>query len=1207
MPEAVGARMRVFVLALLVFLGSAVSIPVGGSTVDEGPSIRGRVADGESAVAGAWVELTPLVGRWQLGDLFFQGKTRPSPTRRAVTRADGTFVLRAPDVGMWRLTVGGEGFVPSQLSLVPLYRDVELPDVVLDTDLGLTIRVVGPQGAPLAKAAVLAYSSGTSSRRPDGLPAPTWRRATELAFSDENGKVHLHGRRGETLRLQIAEPDHPSASVEVELPVVGEEVPLVRGRRVTLRARDASDAPIRDALVWVDEMPFPVGWTGQDGLTSVVLPTKDSVSLRGLTNSGASAAFRMTTRSPVESIRLPFDTPRSVSGRVLRRGSQEGVAGALVWSWYRPDRFVRADAEGWFRLEAVDPSAYISAIRHGYRRGGRRFDEGPGGAPAVLQLQAVGRLEGLVVDDNGDPIPGLGLQPQSRGLTWEGESWPFRSGSDGSFVLTDLPAETELSVTLGGLDAMATRWAVVVRELPALAPGEERTGVLLEAVRGLTALGSVVDEADVPVVGAQVRLRDSDPGRGVSSLPPAAARETRSNESGNWMMTALPRGVYDLEVRASGFAAAVVPGLEVGTEIEAEGTPDTADLGTVILVPGVSLEGAVFDAGRQPLAGADVRAHETGRPDLASSTATDDDGRFVLRDLRGGSRIDLSAEHPDYLPGHAGPITVPREGDSLEEPVIVLKRGTSVQGRVADGTGRPVARAGVALFAQGGGGSALGGQSTTTTDREGRFELHRVPDGPATLQVSHRHFPTHSEPLQILPAHLGGTLVDVVLRGAAGSLRGIVRDIEGEPVGTALVLLPGDGVIRPASTHTDAEGGFELPGIDPGRREILVHHASFASYRGEVEVASSSWLDVQLQRGVTASGRVSRADGASIERARVSSTPLDDEGQATREGAISAADGSWTIERLVPGRYRFHAAAPGFYSPSEAEPLVVDRDVHGIEIELLRGVTLEGTVTGVAFDDLPRVVIQAQRIHSEFPTQPQPNARAEIDFQGAFRLEGLSPGSWRVSALLHPEGGRRSVDVEISDLGPPEPIVLRLGDGYDVSGTLEIVGARPGESTGIRLMLMGTSLTGHRMTMADPDGRFVFRDVEPGVYNLVAAGNAGQLWSRQLEVRDDVDVTIRARVASLTGTVRDRFGRALGDVRLRLSRRDVDGSIYGFAISTGADGRFRFVAVPSGVYRLDVVRDGFEPADQLVDLVEGLTTELEIVMDPLLESMPTER
>ena len=1181
----------------------------------DGPEIRGRVVQDEVPVQGAWVELTPLVGRWHLGDLFFQGKTRPEPVRRAVTAADGTYSLPATEAGMWRLTVGADGRVPVQLSLVPLYRDVELDDAKLTPDHGVTVRVVDPVGRPVSGAAVLGYGSGSSRRGRNGLPEPTWQRATELAFTGEDGLVRLSGRRGETLRLQVAEPDHASATAEVRLPVPGElEVQLDRGRRLTVRATGASDEPLAGALVWLGDQPFPVGWTGDDGRTSMVLPrsapSSDSVRLRGLTESGARAVFALSTSSPVDSLRLPFRWPEPFGGRVLRQGTQEPVAGALVWSWYLPDRFVRSDSDGWFHLDSVDPGAYVSAVRAGYRPSGLHLSDDGSARSAVVQLTAVGSLSGLVIDNQGEPVPGLGLRLARRDISWGQNGWPHRSGPDGTFLMRDLPVDAELLLTLGGVDTSGRAWAEVARVVEPLAPGEARTGVLLLAARGLSAVGWVVDESEVPVAGAQVRLVESDARRHALRLPTRSARETKSAADGSWKLEALRSGSYSLVVKAAGFAPAIVPGIGVGSlDPKDAGAWETGtlDLGTVVLVPGTSLAGWVADADHRDVPGAEVRAWESGRLAMATSSVTDDQGRFVLKDLRPGATLHLAADHPEYLEGRAGPIDVPVPGEFVDDVEIVLARGTSLSGRVTDEIGRPVSRAGIALFAQGGGGSARSGQSTAVTDREGRFILEQVSAGPATLQVHHRDYPSHSEPVDLLPSHLGLNEVDVVLRETAGRVRGVVHDADGLPVAAALVLLPGDGVVPAASGRTDAEGAFEIARVDPGRRELVVHHASFASYRTELDVTPSSWIEIELDHGVSVSGVVVDDAGAPLAGARIDTTPLDAAGGATREGAVSAVDGTWTVERLVPGRYRLRARAEGYYTAEQEEPTLLDEDLAGVRLELRRGVALEGRVVGADFDQLADLKIVARSVSPDIDDFVSAVV-TEVDFEGGFRLEGLSPGTWRVSVGHMSFGGPSSAEVVVGT-DPPEPVTLRLGEGYRVGGALRLYGA-PAELRGdplgqhagmlrVTLRCLG-DVPCFSMRVFDRDGRFEFDDVPRGEYEMLVASGSGRLWEREIDVQGDMDLDIEARVGSLAGTVRDELGRPLGDVWVLLygTRLAAGGETSETTISssTGDDGRFRIEVLPAGAYTLRLARNGFRHNALQLSIIEGSRLDVEFVM-----------
>ncbi len=109
---------------------------------------------------------------------------------------------------------------------------------------------------------------------------------------------------------------------------------------------------------------------------------------------------------------------------------------------------------------------------------------------------------------------------------------------------------------------------------------------------------------------------------------------------------------------------------------------------------------------------------------------------------------------------------------------------------VAADTGNPVRRAMVRVFAATGGGNA-----TTSTDGEGRWELKNLPAGSYTISVSKAGFASASygqrspeqmgRPLEVLDGQLVEKIGFSLIRG--GVITGRITDEFGEPVAGAQV------------------------------------------------------------------------------------------------------------------------------------------------------------------------------------------------------------------------------------------------------------------------------------------------------------------------------------------------------------------------------------------------------------------------------------
>jgi hypothetical protein len=130
-------------------------------------AIDGSVADlSEAPIAGAAVELRPILPEGEVERLLLSGKDEIAPVATARTDAAGRFRLAAPAAGMWSLEVKAAGRGTMQRELAPIFEAVSLERVYLGPAAPRTVRVVDPAGKPVPFAIVDA--------------APSWDRPSAL-------------------------------------------------------------------------------------------------------------------------------------------------------------------------------------------------------------------------------------------------------------------------------------------------------------------------------------------------------------------------------------------------------------------------------------------------------------------------------------------------------------------------------------------------------------------------------------------------------------------------------------------------------------------------------------------------------------------------------------------------------------------------------------------------------------------------------------------------------------------------------------------------------------------------------------------------------------------------------------------------------------------------------------------------------------------
>ena len=177
------------------------------------------------------------------------------------------------------------------------------------------------------------------------------------------------------------------------------------------------------------------------------------------------------------------------------------------------------------------------------------------------------------------------------------------------------------------------------------------------------------------------------------------------------------------------------------------------------LEPASTIGGTIRDEQDQPIAGAQVRLgipvsgnRKPGEPRVNLNnfrTQTDAEGRWKC-DLV-PARLELlsiTVEHPDYVVEH-NPFwrrtESPQAFADLEagRAVLVLKEGLTLEGRVIDRDGRPIAWARVSpVFPN--------RSAAATTDDRGRFEVAHIAPGPIELTVQARgHVPRKGRWLRV--------------------------------------------------------------------------------------------------------------------------------------------------------------------------------------------------------------------------------------------------------------------------------------------------------------------------------------------------------------------------------------------------------------------------------------------------------------------------
>ena len=269
------------------------------------------------------------------------------------------------------------------------------------------------------------------------------------------------------------------------------------------------------------------------------------------------------------------------------------------------------------------------------------------------------------------------------------------------------------------------------------------------------------------------------------------------------------------------------------------------------------------------------------------------------------------------------------------------------------------------------------------------------------------------------------------------------------------------------------------------------------------------------------SGRVTAAaSGSPLRQAQLMLMALD-QPQGVRRSTTSDAEGRYRFADLPAGRYLLIVNKGGYVSLQYGQkrpldggtPIVLGdaQTANAINVALQRGGVIAGRVTDEFGEPITRATVQAMRFTYGVDGQrrPQASEMATTDDLGQFRLFGLAPGEYIVSASnrMGQIGGIGAVDTSDTYLtsyfpGTPnindaQTVPLGTGQETDVQfalsiGRLSRVAGTVVDSTGRAVANAMTSLQSPGGAfngnvsggVTSPDGSFSLSNVAPGEYIL---------------------------------------------------------------------------------------------------------------------------
>jgi protocatechuate 3,4-dioxygenase beta subunit len=680
--------------------------------------------------------------------------------------------------------------------------------------------------------------------------------------------------------------------------------------------------------------------------------------------------------------------------------------------------------------------------------------------------------------------------------------------------------------------------------------------------------GRVVDDVQAPIAGASVCA--------LTPIPTC----TISGANGAFAIADL--AVAD--VREIAIAAQRPHYIVASWHRAVTSTARHAELVVAMKSGGAELTGFVRDAGGGgPIPHAFVKSGD-------AIAEADDDGRYAL--WLEPALLTATASADGYAP-QARDEVPPSHLD------FALVPEASIDGTVVDGTtGRAMPQ--IHIHATTDDGAVLEAVSAD----DGHFHIAMVAPAIYKLGLNDSHaFPL---PDGSVPVALGEHVEGVVVRVAtAFEISGrIVIESSGEPCTANPYVVLTAGHDGRAVALPDASGVLRAPAM-PGTYHVEVscdHHLALAPYDDIVvvdrDVADQVW---KVSVGATVTGRVTNTLGAPVADVRVYSAEVGaaDRSHSSEDRTTTAADGSFTLTGLRPGRQEVRVLPPHRWTTTGFEAVVdvpADRAAHH---DFVIDDTTSEVVGHVRFEDgspAANVDVTLAGSDTSQPVTTDAAGRFAIsDLHGDYRVtlgahDAALPiaGGDATGLLVHLAAGATTSLELITTVVPGEirgHVVDEAGQPVDDA----FVAVAPIDATNPDALPGVTT-----EVMVDPDGSFVAGQLIAPSYRVRAYRKSGGEVSA-LAVAPGADLTLTlAAAGSIAGTVRlDGTPSGRFDVRLIAEPGDRDAQTLNAA---PPDGQFTLRGVTAGHYRLVIESDAGGQTVEL-DVTPGNTTPIEIDID----------
>ncbi len=572
------------------------------------------------------------------------------------------------------------------------------------------------------------------------------------------------------------------------------------------------------------------------------------------------------------------------------------------------------------------------------------------------------------------------------------------------------------------------------------------------------------------------------------------------------------------------------------------------------LAAGAEIVGTVRDLDTgEPVADAQVLAVDSASSGVLAAGRSDVRGQFAMRTWTEAAEVGhLVVDDPRVVSIRApdGELRTDRSlhsGDRIECSLYV-RRSATIHGTVRGPDG-PAVGVWVQVVPHGDPPPRPGqpwGSISTVTGPRGEFRIEGVAPGVALLFVRLDRYDRVAAADQIALAAGETVRRDVTLQLVRRRATGRVVDVAGAPV--ADVVVAQQSGLGSDVTTTARDGSFvidlvfpaELEGLGPANHDrayVTLRHRDFLPAVERVELGEGRRAPIVLRRRVDLSGRVLAPTGSGARLATVSLVY----GEPASGGfllqwpgetaTVTRRDGSF---RLSVSDARFWCVRARGWEPTEGrdEPWGLERELEPMELRLpardrIRGRVVDAEGTWPVADALVHEILHAHELQR---TSHGPEEEDVVI--GRTRTDGTYDVACGGDALRFSRVGHLDRRV-VGDPALGDVLDVELSRAYRITGTVRMADGTPVAAAWLQATHPQHSGLVHGET--DAHGRFVLRDVAPGVSRLFVASSDRSARPVTLEVQagaTDVEVTLEPAELLQVAVVGTDGGARKADARV---------------------------------------------------------------------------